>query len=173
MHQPTTKQELLNEIERAHQDMVRFLAALSDEEKTAPILDEGWSAKDSLAHIVDWEKMTIDWTTRSLQGENVKRFTPEFQFNSEDERVPVMEKLNTHLYEQNRNRSLDDVMRDFRATHRALAELVAQLDEQDIFDPDRFAWRNGSPAFDMLAGNSYDHYDEHREWIRIGIDKTR
>jgi len=43
MNQPTTKQELLDQAERAHQDMMRFLAALSDEEKTAPILDDGAS----------------------------------------------------------------------------------------------------------------------------------
>lgn len=165
MTTPTTKSELLREIERAHQDMMRFLAAMTDEEKTAPTLNEGWSVKDSLAHLVDWEKMTIDWMTRSLRGEQVKRFVEGFQYDTEDEREAVMEKLNTHLYQQNKTRALDDVMRDFRATHRAILELVAQLDERDIFDSNRFAWRDGSPAFDMIAGNTYDHYDEHRGWI--------
>lgn len=159
------KQELLNEIERAHQDMMRFLAALDDAEKTAPILNEGWSVKDALAHLTDWEKMSLDWLTRSLQGEQVKRFVEGFQYDTEEEHVPVMEKLNTHLFEQNKNRSLDDVLRDFRATHRTIFDFVAQMNENDIFDPNRFAWRNGSPAFDMIAGNTFEHYDEHRQWI--------
>lgn len=165
MGEPTTKKQVLDEIERAHQDMERMLASLSDEEKTAPMLDQGWSAQDSLAHLIAWEKMTMDWMTRSLQDEQVKRFIPGFQYESEQERVAVMEKLNTHLYEQNKNRALDDVMRDFRATHRAIHDFVAQLDERDLFDPNRFAWRNGSPALDMIGGNTYWHYDEHREWI--------
>lgn len=165
------KQTLLNEIERAHQDMTRWLAALSDDEKTAPILNEGWSIKDSLAHLIDWEKMTLDWLARSLQGEQVKRFVEGFQYDTEAEREAVMEKLNTHLYEQNKNRSLQEVMQDFRATHRAIFDFVAQMNDDDIFDPNRFAWRNGSPAFDMLAGNTYEHYDEHRQWILEALEQ--
>lgn len=167
------KQELLREIERAHQDMMRFLAALSDDEKTAPMLNEGWSVKDSLAHLIDWEKMSLDWLARSLRGEEVKRFVQGFQYETEAEREAVMEKLNTHLFEQNKNRALDDVLQDFRATHRAIFNFVAQMDENDIFDPNRFAWRNGSPAFDMLAGNTFEHYDEHRQWILESLEKTR
>lgn len=159
------KQELLNEIERAHQDMMRFLAALNDAEKIAPILDEGWSVKDSLAHLIDWEKMSLDWLARSLRGEEVKRFVQGFQYETEAEREAVMEKLNTHLFEQHKHRALDEVLQDFRATHRAIFDFVAQMDENDIFDPNRFAWRNGSPAFDMLAGNTFEHYDEHRQWM--------
>jgi len=165
------KQTLLNEIERAHQDMTRWLAALSDDEKTAPILNEGWSIKDSLAHLIDWEKMTLDWLARSLQGEQVKRFVEGYQYDTEAEREAVMEKLNTHLYEQNKNRPLQEVMQDFRATHRAMFDFVAQMNENDIFDPQRFAWRNGSPAFDMLAGNTYEHYDEHRQWILEALEQ--
>ncbi|MDL1896467.1 ClbS/DfsB family four-helix bundle protein [Anaerolineae bacterium CFX7] len=165
------KQILLNEIERAHQDMTRWLAALSDDEKTAPILNEGWSVKDSLAHLIAWEKMTLDWLARSLQGEQVKRFVEGFQYDTEAEREAVMEKLNTHLYEQNKNRPLPEVMQDFRATHRAIFDFVAQMNENDIFDPNRFAWRNGSPAFDMLAGNTYEHYDEHRQWILEALEQ--
>ncbi|OQY82874.1 MAG: hypothetical protein B6D41_17760 [Chloroflexi bacterium UTCFX4] len=167
------KQELLREIERAHQDMMRFLAALSDDEKTAPILNEGWSVKDSLAHLIDWEKMSLDWLARSLRGEEVKRFVQGFQYETEAEREAVMEKLNTHLFEQNKNRALDDVLQDFRATHRAIFNFVAQMNENDIFDPNRFAWRNGSPAFDMLAGNTFEHYDEHRQWILESLEQTR
>lgn len=165
------KQTLLNEIERAHQDMTRWLAALSDDEKTAPILNEGWSVKDSLAHLIAWEKMTLDWLARSLQGEQVKRFVEGYQYDTEAEREAVMEKLNTHLYEQNKNRPLQEVMQDFRATHRAMFDFVAQMNENDIFDPQRFAWRNGSPAFDMLAGNTYEHYDEHRQWILEALEQ--
>jgi len=50
-------------------------------------------------------------------------------------------------------------------------DFVAQMNENDIFDPQRFAWRNGSPAFDMLAGNTYEHYDEHRQWILEALEQ--
>lgn len=165
MNQPATKQELLKEIERSHQDLVRVLASMTDEEKVAPILQDGWSVKDSLAHLVAWEKMTIDWLTRSLRGEHVKRFVEGFQYDTEQQRLSVMEALNQHLFEQNKERALEEVMRDFRSTHRAISEFVTQMEERDIFDPNRFAWREGSPALEMIAGNTYGHYAEHQGWI--------
>lgn len=167
MTQPTNKTELLAEIERAHQDMVRYLASLTDAEKTAPILDEGWSIKDSLSHLVAWEKLTVDWLERSLQGEHVRRYVPGFIYNSPEEHEPVMLALNQHLYEQTRERALADVVQDFRAAHRAIYDFVTQMEERDIFDPDRFPGREGSPARDMIAGNTYGHYDEHLGWIQI------
>lgn len=166
------KQELLNEIESAHQDMTRLLAALRDDELTAPSLDGGWSPKDALAHIVAWEKMAMDWLQRSVQGEHVKRFIPGFQYDTEAGREPMMEKLNTHLFEQNKSRALADILQDFRATHKAFYELVAQTDAQDIFDPHRFSWRDGGPAFDMIAANTYEHYREHGAAILEAYQKS-
>lgn len=167
----TTKQQLIDAAERAHQDMMRLLAAMSDEEKTAPILNEGWSVKDSLAHLIAWEKMAMDWMSRSVRGEEVKRFIPGFQYESEEQRMPVMEALNQQLYEESKMRPLDDVVQDLRATHRVIMNFISQLDEKDIFEPNRFAWRNGSPALDMLGGNTYEHYAEHQGWILKGRAK--
>lgn len=173
MTQPTNKAELLQEMERSYQDMLRFLDSMSDEEKTAPILDENWSAKDSLAHLIDWQKMVLDWMGQSLRGENVKRFVPGYQYDTEEERVPVMEKLNAQLYKESKDRPLADVMRDLDTTHRAMYALIEGMNETDIFDPNRFAWRNGSPARDMLGGNTYEHYDEHREWIQQARERMQ
>lgn len=166
MPQITTKQELLDEMERAHQDMVRWLAARDRADKIAPVLDAGWSVKDALAHLTDWEKITIQTLTRALQGEPVKRFIPGFEYDTPDQLEPVMNALNEHLYTQSKERTLDDVMGDFRATHRAMSEFIAGLSESDIFDPGRFAWRNGAPVYHMLAGNTFEHYDEHLGWIQ-------
>lgn len=166
MTEPTNKTELLAEIERAHQDMVRYLASLTDEEKTAPILDEGWSIKDTLSHRVAWERLTVDWLERSLQGEYVRRQVPGFVYTSDADQESVIRAENQHLYEQTKERPLADVMHDFRATHRAICDFAAQMNEHDIFEPNRFAWRDGSPALDMISGNTYEHYDEHLAWIQ-------
>ena len=166
MTQPTNKTELLTEIERAHQDMVRYLASLTDDEKTAPILDEGWSVKDSLSHLVVWENLAVDWLKRSLLGEHVQRHIPGFTYTPDADPESVINAENQYLYEQTRERSLADVITDFRAAHRAIYNFVGQMKEKDIFDPDRFGWRKGSPALDLIAGNMYEHYDEHLGWIQ-------
>jgi hypothetical protein len=172
MTSPGNKHELLEKIQQSHQDLVRVLASMSDDEKVAPILQDGWSVKDSLAHIVAWERMTMDWLTRSLQGEHVRRFVPGFIYNTPEEQGPVMQALNQRLYEENKLRRLDDVMRDFRATHSEILAFTEKMNESDIFDADRFAWREGSPALDMIAGNTYEHYSEHQGWILEWRDKA-
>jgi len=169
MPEITTKQALLDEMERAHQDLVRWLAARDEADKTAAVLDEGWSVKDSLVHLADWQKITIHTLTRGLQGEQVKRFIPGFEYDTPDQHDAVMQALNDHLYEQSKDRTLDDVMGDFRSTHRAMYDFTAGLSESDIFDPQRFAWREGSPAYEMIAGNTFEHYDEHLGWIKRAI----
>lgn len=166
MTQPTSKTELLAEIERAHQDMVRYLASLTDEDKVAPILDEGWSIKDSLAHLVAWENLTVDWLERSLQGEQVRRQIPGFVYPADADPESVMQAENQYMYEQSRERPLADVVKDFRSAHRAIYDFVAQMEERDIFDPNRFPSRNGSPALNLIAGDTYEHYDEHLGWIQ-------
>lgn len=166
MTQPTNKTELLTEIARAHQDMVRYLASLTDDEKTAPILDEGWAIKDSLSHLVVWENLIVDWLKRSLLGEYIQVQVPGFVYPTDADKESIMHAENQYLYEQTRERPLADVMADFRAAHRATYDFVAQMNEKDIFDPNRFAWRKGSPALDMIAGDTYEHYDEHLAWIQ-------
>ena len=165
MSEYTNKTELLEAIASTHQDMMRLLAAMSEQELSAPTLDGGWSPKDALAHIIAWEKMAMDWLTRSVQGEHVKRFISGFLYDTEAEREPTMERLNTFLFERDKNRTAADVLQDLRTTHKAFYDLVAQTNEKDIFDPHRFAWRNGSPAYDMILANTVEHYREHGDAI--------
>jgi hypothetical protein len=167
MNEPTNKSELLRMIRTAHADMQNYLASLTPEQRVAPVLDQGWSVKDSLAHISAWENMTIGWLEASLRGEDVKRFTPDFvQGDDPEQGMAVMNALNHHLFEQNKNRAWDDVLAEFNTAHENLYRVVERMSEDALFNPTRFAWRNGSPAVDMIVGNTYEHYQEHVEWIR-------
>lgn len=166
METPKNKTEVLDAMRAAHAEMLRYLATLTPEQRVAPVLDDGWSVKDSLAHLSAWESMTVAWLEASLRGEEVKRYTPEFLERDDDESNAVMNALNNHLFEQNKNRSWEDVLAEFNAAHENLYRVVERMSEDDIFNPTRFAWRQGSPALDMIAGNTYAHYPEHMEWMR-------
>ena len=72
----SNKRELLAEAQAAHARMEALLATLSPAELSATILDEGWSIKDSLAHLVAWEKMMLGWLESLRRGEPVVRFAP-------------------------------------------------------------------------------------------------
>lgn len=54
MNFPSTKQELPHRIRERHAEMEELLSSLSPAQMTAPVLDDGWSVKDSRAHLAAW-----------------------------------------------------------------------------------------------------------------------
>lgn len=165
MTDPKNKTELSKEIERAHQDMLRVLALMGDAEKTAPILQDGWSVKDSLAHLAAWENVAMDRIAVYKRGEEPTSWLEGFSID-ENGAADQVEKINTHLFERNKNRALDDVLRDFHAAYQRAVETVDALTQDEIFDPDHFPMRDHQPLLSVIANDTYAHYDEHIDWIR-------
>ncbi len=165
MSEPTNKAKLLDGIRTEHQQMEQLLSRLTPEQLTAPVFNAGWSVKDHLVHLTVWEKLMLGWVAASVRGETVVRFTPEF-IETEESGQETMNRLNDHLYEQNKSRALDDVLADFRQTHEQVLTQLSQLTEEDIFKPNRFAWRHGASLYGNIEGNTSGHYREHRGWIQ-------
>ena len=165
----TNKRELLEQVKAAHARMEKLLSTLSPAELSAPVLDEDWSIKDSLAHLVAWEKMMIGWIESSLRGEPVVRFMPGF-IETPDSGEAVMQALNEKLHQKDRERTLADVLTDFRRTHEQVLATLNRMSEADIFEPREFASRTGVRLVDgVIDGNTYGHYDEHHNWIITGL----
>src|SRR5581483_4388921 len=125
MDEPKTKDQVLRAMNNSHAEMNDYLATLTPEQRVAPILDNSWSVKDSLAHLATWQKMTVGWLEASLRGEHVQRWTPDYiqpddptQFNQ------VINAFNDYLFERDRNNSWDQVMSDLNSGHQALYAVV-------------------------------------------------
>src|SRR5947208_8724747 len=133
MADPQTKAELIDAIKGEHQTMETLLASLSEAQQTAPILDEGWSIKDSLSHLVDWENMMLGWVESSVRGVKPTRYREDF-VETGDSDEETMLRLNNYMYEQGKMRSLGDVLADFDATHAKVLATLDTVSEADIFD---------------------------------------
>ncbi len=165
MSSPNTKAELLHRIRERHADMEELLSSLSPAQMRAPELDAGWSVKDSLAHIAAWEKLLLDMVAKYQRGEPVVLWAPGFEIVG-DNGQEQMNRYNAHLFEQNRERELVDVLNDFRETFMQIVALIESLSDAEIFDADHFSARNGRPLITFIVGDTYEHYDEHLGWIR-------
>ena len=170
MQEPRTKTQVLAAIRDEHTQMEELLAGLAESELTAPLLDAGWSVKDSLAHLVAWEKLMLGWVESSMRGVQPVVYTPEFVAPDDKAQEEAGPRLNDHIFQENRERALDDVLADFRRTHEEVVKEIELLSEDDIFGPDRFPWRKGKPLLTTIAGNTYGHYEEHIGWIRAGVN---
>lgn len=153
-----TKEEILEAILSEREALETTLDQLSEEQKTQPGAEDGWSVKDILAHITDWEKRLLLWIDESIQGERPQRPAPGMTWDD-------LDRLNELTYLANKDRSLEEVEIDFHSSYQKALKTVQALSEEDLIDPKRFSWRKGDPLWLMVAANTWEHYKEHRETI--------
>ncbi|HEX5504197.1 MAG TPA: ClbS/DfsB family four-helix bundle protein, partial [Thermomicrobiales bacterium] len=82
-----------------------------------------------------------------------------------------VERINAWIYEQSRDRPLQDVLGESRAQFRQLGDIVAALPEEELTDPRRFPWTGGmSLAQAVLGGALFGHlHEEHEPAIRAWL----
>lgn len=153
---PGNREELLQRIRDERTALEQMLGQVPEARLPAPLLEGGWSVKDAMAHIAAWETMMADWVETTLRGE-----TPDRPASGDD----WVDSLNAALYEQNRESALADVRAFFAAAHKRAYRLASTLSEAELFEGERFAWRQGSPLAVLVAANTFWHYPEHREQV--------
>jgi hypothetical protein len=158
MEEKMTKSMLYEEIYAERYALENTLASLDKSEMTNPTLEGGWSVKDVLAHIVDWEQRMIQWINESLDGEG-----PDLPSDWSDE---ILNNLNREIFERNKDREYQDVLDEFQLSYQQSWKAVKRLTEDDLFDPERFAWREGKPMWYIVEANMSGHYKEHNEAIK-------
>ena len=153
-----TKAKLLEQIQTERRALEAVLAQVGATQMTAPLLDGGWSVKDVLAHIFCWEQHVIHWVKASLQGAPVE--APPYDLPNAE-----LDAINARYQADNKDRSLADVRQEFNATYQEILTLTQTLTEEQLFDPERYAWRDGHPLWELIGANTFWHYLEHREAI--------
>ena len=125
------------------------LSILSRERLVAPGAAGVWSAKDIVAHVTWAEREMIGvLQRRELAGSDLWRL-------SQDER-------NAAVYAENRGRPLNDVLDDARGVFQSLRAEIARLSDEQINDPQWIArLPAGLTPWQLLAGNTWKHYEEH------------
>lgn len=164
MSDPTTRAELLEKMQSSYAMFEALLAPLSETQLTTPGVNGEWTIKDILAHIMIWQKRMIVRLEAVVRNEE-PRLQP--AINTEEE----MHQFNADTFVSNRSRPLGEIQADFRASARQLLTSVEAVSENDLFNPQRFAWMDGEPLWKNVGGNSFWHYEEHapmiEEWLAL------
>jgi hypothetical protein len=161
---------MLQLIRARHADMEEILSSLDRQQMTAPVLDDGWSVKDSLAHLADGESLLTGWVAAYRRGETPVFWAPGFEAADEDDTMQ-MDRYNAYVYEKYKDLPLEEVLEEFREAFLRTVELVSSLSESELFDPDYFPQRKGRALIPLIAGDSYEHYGEHIGWIRRWLER--
>jgi hypothetical protein len=148
-----TKAKLLDILKARRAEFDAALALVPESRMTQPGAAGYWSVKDVVAHLTYYERWMADRLHEALRGEV---YTPgPLDFIHWDERNAV-------IYEQNKDRALDDVRAESIGVFRRLIEGVESHAESFLIEPQQF---EGAPApiliWDMLRSEVYDHYRQH------------
>jgi len=162
MPERIVKAALLGNIQAGYDKFEALLAPLSEEQMTTPTVNGTWSIKDNIAHLTAWQGYVLEQLQGVIDGKEPPEFMP--GLTTEDE-------INERVYQENRNRPLAEVLADLRASYQRVLATVQSLSEENMNTP--FPWsKSGNPAWLLIAGNTYEHYEEHGNIIRrwLGLD---
>jgi uncharacterized protein (TIGR03083 family) len=155
------KATLLKTLTQTRAAWEALLAQIDEEQMQRPGAAGKWSVKDVIAHVT-WGESEIAPVLRThvLAGSDLWNL-------SDDERNEI-------TYQQNKDRPLHDIVNEERQAYTALLEAVQQLREEDLTDPHRFKNmpQEWSP-WQLIAGNSFKHYEDHMPSLREWLAKKR
>jgi len=152
------KQKLLETVEREAELWEMFLGEVGEERMEQPCAMDEWSFKDVVAHLSAWQANRLTRLRAARQDQTPSAHFWPAGWDKEDDKD--LEKINEWIYKENCDRSLRDVLNEARQQFRYLRELVRTLSEEDLFDPDRFAWMEGKPLASLV---SFGHFHEEHE----------
>ena len=159
------KQALMDEIRRERAALDETLVGLTPRQMTrAGVTRGGWSVKDVLAHLVEWQQMNLDWYAAGLRGE--KPAMPATGYTLRE-----LPRLNEMIYRKHHRRSLQAVRRDFESHHDQIVALISSLSDSDLVTLGRFSWTGPSWTLsDYLRASTAAHYlwarTRIRRWLR-------
>jgi hypothetical protein len=151
-------EEFLEHINSARAAWETQLARVRLHQMTVPGAVGNWSVKDLVAHITWSEREMVGvLEARALVGSDLWSLT-------NDERNEI-------VYQQNRDRPLDEVLVEGMAVYARLLALVSGMSTAELNDPRQFA---NMPAdwlpWRVIAGNTYIHYQEHAQNLKDWLD---
>jgi hypothetical protein len=156
-----TRAELMHKIQKGWDDFNAYLKTLTLKQLTVPTDAAGWTAKDHVIHLAAWE----DSISALLDGKSRPEAmgVDQATWDTRD-----FDKINAVIEKHHKNKSWDEVLRAFHASHARLMEKIEPLSDEDINRPFHHyqpGSTNETPVFKYLASDTYEHYEQHRPWI--------
>ncbi|MGH2611260.1 MAG: maleylpyruvate isomerase N-terminal domain-containing protein, partial [Tepidiformaceae bacterium] len=131
------------------------LEGVPGERMLEPVFEGGWSLKDVIAHVSEWEGVAATRLEFSLDR---CATAPDFEGMDIDER-------NQRYFDRNRERTPAAVVEQEATNWTRLLAVTELMTEEQLNDP---ALPKTGPAhapWQMIAGNAHEHFDEHIEQI--------
>jgi Protein of unknown function (DUF1706) len=146
-------------IESAWKDLVGLVNQVEEAGGLSQAGADGWTVKDHLAHIAAWEHSLI----ALIQGHDRESAM------GLSEAVEGIDNVNDAIRKLHETDTAGEALGYFGDSHAQLVAALGKLSDADLqkpyshyqpSDPDE-----QRPVVGWVAGNTYEHYAEHIDWI--------
>lgn len=166
MDEKMTKAKVLAELRSARREWDALIVEVVAQQGRAGLMSPGaagtWSVRDLVAHLTSYDRWFVNAAEAQMRGEMPPMDGTEWM--DWDERNAIHHNRTLYL-------SLDEVMDQSSKTYARLIELVEQMDEAFLIEPQQ---PPGVPqpfvVWEQLRGNTYDHYRLHMQDVRSWLD---
>jgi hypothetical protein len=155
-----TKDELLSKIRVSRSALLETLQAIPPEECTIPGVTGDWSVKDILVHINYWEGQLITMLFQLREGQPPTSLA----LNQ-----PDVDAQNEYWFQQGKDREWQMAWNDFTGLHSQMIRRVSAFSDKELNDPRLHAKLAGRPLWEWIAGDSFEHEDEHNASIQYWL----
>ena len=161
---PTSVPELEERIELHRRALTDLVDSLPAAERDDVRDSAGWSTKDHVVHLTMWER-SIEYLLSGCprhEGLGVARDT--YLRHNYD-------LTNDAIFHRHRDRDWESIRAEFDDVHESLIATLKRVGWEGLhlsyshYAPDEPGEDDENPVVFLVAGNTFFHYDEHRQWI--------
>ncbi|MBI5954715.1 MAG: ClbS/DfsB family four-helix bundle protein [Chloroflexi bacterium] len=160
MAKATTKQQLIEDAQTERAALEKLLATLTPEQMTQSKSADDWSTKDVLAHLIEWEGMVMKWYETGVKGKVPAVPSEEYNWGQ-------LPRLNHAIYLKHRDRSLEDVQKEFKSSYKKIMKVIESIPEKELFTRGQYPWTRNN----LLAVYFNSATSSHYRWARGEIKK--
>ncbi len=159
MTEQVDKQEFLAKVEAGYADFTALLASLPEEQMTVAGVNGAWSVKDNIAHVAAWQ----NWEAERLRTIKEGDRQPHDVIWTDE----AIDESNERVYQENKSLPLSEVMALLRSSYQQLLAITQAMSQEELNTP--LPIPSQALAWQTIAGNTYEHYEEHtaiiRDWL--------
>lgn len=160
MPRATTKQQLIEDAQTERAALEKLLTTLTPEQMTQSAAADEWSAKDVLAHLIEWEGMVMKWYETGVKGKVPAVPSEEYNWGQ-------LPQLNHAIYLKHRDKPLAEVQKEFKASHKKIMKIIDSIPEKELFTRGQYTWTRNN----LLAAYFTSATSSHYRWARGEIRK--
>jgi hypothetical protein len=151
MPRPTNQKALIEQAKTEYHKLEVLLGSLQEYDITTQLVTSGWTTKDVLAHLSEWQQMALGWYRTGLKSETPALPAPGYNWRQ----IP---ELNQMIYQKHKDVPLKDVLKNFKQSHQETLALLEQLSETELFEKAHFSWTNQNNLATYLISVTSSHY---------------